>query len=356
VIHQRLKKTVASRQRDVEPVEPLRLVLAADEQFAMPLAVTLFTALRGLQHSDAVEVRVFDGGITDLAKRRVREVVKRARPNAHVDLDWVTPPGNALPSLDKYRFANTAITRATFYRFAVPDIFPSHAERAIFLDADVLVRANLRKFEELIPENAPLLAVRDYGMPTFKHRSFRKETCAGGVTADPELQYFNAGILGINLALWRKKRVSEKARDIVAEHPYGLRFNDQDALNLALGGAWQEAPLEWNLGAGGPDYIQRVGGDETEFLGEPYEQIRKRAKIIHFTGYKPWEQGFTNPDRPAFVRELKACGWFRPLEFRAWQAKWWANLVRRVYRKRYAGEVGRRVSCRIARVVSLGKG
>lgn len=71
-----------------------------------------------------------------------------------------------------------------------------------------------------------------------------------------------------------------------------------------------------------------------EFLGEPYEQIRQRAKIIHFTGNKPWEQGFTNPDRPAFVEALRESGWFNPAEFRRWQAGWWAKLAKREATKR----------------------
>lgn len=108
-----------------------------------------------------------------------------------------------------------------------------------------------------------------------------------------------------------------------------LRFNDQDALNIALADNWLEIDLGWNLQTGAPDRINRVGGNEIDYLGESYAAVRQRAKVIHFTGNKPWDQGFTNPDRPVFVEALRRSGWFGSVGFRQWQAGWWMRLLQR---------------------------
>lgn len=319
----------------VSRTQHFSLVLAADDGFAMPLAVALSSALRLLTDGPVVDIYILDGGIQPARRRRIEAVVRRADPARRTRLSWVTPPAESLPDLSGYRFAHSAINAATFLRFALPAVVPSDCERALFLDADVVVKADLRALANSIPANSPLAAVRDFGMPTFSARQMPADVAEFYDITNGGARYFNAGMLAVNVRLWREQSITENACRVVGRHAQHLRFNDQDALNLILHDRWVEMDLSWNVGTGGPDRIRRMGGCEQELLGEPYEQIRQRAKIIHFTGKKPWDQGFTNPDRPAFVEALRESGWFSPLEFRRWQAGWWGRLAKRQIQKRW---------------------
>jgi lipopolysaccharide biosynthesis glycosyltransferase len=312
---------------------PLQLVFAADERFAMPLAVAMTSALDGLADTSRVNVLVIDGGLSQAAQSKLSDLLERHRRRLELVFHCRSAPTAVLPQLASYEFANSAFNLNNYLRLAIPFMLPDDARHAIYLDCDVVVRADLGRLRDLIPQDKATLAVRDYGAATLESR-FEAERIPQVDLPTTGRHYFNSGVLAMNLERWRRDHVSENTKRLAETHPCLRRFADQDALNVALYDQWTEMDLAWNLQTGGPDRIRRVGASETEFLGEPYEQIRQRARIIHFTGNKPWDQGFTNPDRPAFVEALRRSGWFTPLEFRCWQVGWWAKLVKRQVGKR----------------------
>ena len=94
--------------------------------------------------------------------------------------------------------------------------------------------------------------------------------------------YFNAGVLLIDLDRWRKERISEKALEYLAQHlqsPYA----DQDALNFACDGLWKRLDPRWNFQ---PFYEKRKIADMDS---------KERPGIVHFvTQAKPWNARLPN--------------------------------------------------------------
>jgi lipopolysaccharide biosynthesis glycosyltransferase len=314
----------------------MTLALVADERFAMPLAVSLSACLERIRNVAALELYLFDGGMSKRSKKRVATVAHRRKPkDMTIDIKWIEIEKKWIPDLANYTFRNSDFNETVFYRLAIPEVVPDRCKRVVYLDSDVVVKENIRWFHDAIPPDGPLLAVRDYGHPRHDIRLTPSEYESLGI--GHACYYFNSGVLGINVEYWRQHGVRREACDVLESHPEICRWPDQDALNFALAGTWTEAELGWNVQTGGPDRIRRLGGSEIDFLGEPYEQVRRRAKIVHFTGIKPWKQGYTNPDRPAFVEALRRSGWFNPLAFRAWQVRWWISLMRRALSRKRGG-------------------
>ncbi len=321
-------------QAGMDKLDRLAVVLVSDERFAMPMAVTISSLLRRLVNRHEVDLYVLDGGVTSWSRRRVEKVVQISRsPETEVEMHWVTFRPEWLPGIENYEFRNSNFNQCNFFRYAIPQILPESIHHAVFIDSDVIVEANVAELTAPLTEDASVAAVRDYSIPTMGKR-FPKGP-PDWLSCRPDEKYFNSGVLGINVDYWRRHDVTERALSIVRADPQTCRWPGQDPMNFALRGTWREVDLGWNLQTGGPDRIARLGGSQTDFLGEPYEQIRQRAKIIHFTGNKPWEQGFTNPDRPAWVEALRESGWFSSVGFRRWQAGWWAKLIKRQAGKRW---------------------
>src|SRR4029077_19021036 len=113
---------------DPDPV----VVLAADDAFAMPLAVTVRSALENLSPARKLSVYVLDGGISDATKERV----ERSWPAGRFQITWVNVDPAALARVPISGHAN----HVNYYRILMPWLLPAEVKRVIYLDADLIVR------------------------------------------------------------------------------------------------------------------------------------------------------------------------------------------------------------------------
>jgi len=102
-------------------------------------------------------------------------------------------------------------------------------DRAVYLDADVLVRSSLRE----------LFAIDLAGKSTAAAADLPEHPTVGtlGVLPGrPERErfsshpYINSGVVVLDLRAWRADQVSRRAEEFVVRHPESIRYLDQDAL------------------------------------------------------------------------------------------------------------------------------
>ncbi len=316
------------------PSHPIHLVYAADGGFAMPLAVSLYSVLRRLTPARSAWVHIVDGGFSSRQKRRIGRVAERGAGDRGLQLDWVKPRpewwGGVKPD-----FSGKHLNETVLYRLGIPHFLPADADRAIYLDADVLAKTDIAALEVEIPADGGLAAVTDYGMPNWRTRFWGKTEPLGELQLDGDEPYFNAGILGINVTYWREHEVAARAARFLEVHTSRATFYDQDALNYVLRGCWKALHPGWNFPPTCRDKLSRRGRTVEQCTGLAFEELHRDAKMIHFTGAKPWDQGFTNPERPTFTQELRASGWFGPVRFAIWSANWYRRLLARLMRKQW---------------------
>src|SRR5262249_35007370 len=116
--------------------EPVTLVCAADDRYAMPLAAALRSAQDALAAGRALRAWVLDGGL----RERSRAPLRRSLDPGRVELRFVTPDARIF---ERARVMPGRITTATYFRLLVPLLLPVETRRAIYLDADLVVRADL---------------------------------------------------------------------------------------------------------------------------------------------------------------------------------------------------------------------
>jgi lipopolysaccharide biosynthesis glycosyltransferase len=258
----------------------IHVACAADDRFAMPLAVTLRSALDALSEPHRLEVHVLDGGI----RPSNRERLERTLDSPRVRLRFVTPPADALREIPR----SGRFTPAAFYRLLADRLLPASLPRALYLDADLVVVADLARLWDEPLRGLPLLAVRDAGAPTvsspwglLNHREL-------GLA--PDLAYFNSGVLSLDLARWRQEEIGEQLLRYLATHKNVIRWPDQDTMNAVLAGRWGELDPRWN---------QMPQARETR---DPW--------ILHFSTWsKPWHWDCAHPERARFFEVLDRTAW-----------------------------------------------
>lgn len=275
------------------------IVLACDEAYAMPLA----TALRSIVEANGASWPLDFFILAFAFPAATRERVAASLPSDSATIHWVTVDLTAFQDFSTPHH----ISKVTYARFLIPRVFPETVTTVLYLDADLIVLGDLRPLWETDLGGAVVGAVLD-GLDTQIKANEPISQRA------PRVQnYFNAGVLLIDLLKWREEKVSEAALDYLTLHP-DTPFSDQDALNVACDGKWKQLDGRWNF----VDYFERVEMSALDHNQLPW--------IVHFaTWEKPWNAkirhinaGFYDAfrSRTRFART--------PFERRrdAWRGKW----------------------------------
>ena len=144
----------------------------------------------------------------------------------------------AFPQVIKKRF-----TIATFYRLLIPSILPTEMEKAIYLDSDIIVNLDINELWKIEIDNK-VLATLPENMLGVNGQN-RLLCRAGYVKAE---DYFNAGVLFINLKLMREKeKTIIDGMKFLNEHPQYEEFLDQDVLNYCFSAECLNLPVKFNM-------------------------------------------------------------------------------------------------------------
>ena len=193
------------------------------------------------------------------------------------------------------------ISHVMWYRLLLPQLL-SAIERALYVDCDTLIVDDISPLWALDLQENPVAAVTNVFPRDLAHRP--REL---GLSED---QYFNSGVLLMDLDVWRRTRCSESIARVARDHPGRLVFPDQDALNLVL--ASRRLPLEprWNA----QNAIFYFPWATDTFGSGAVAQARRNPAVVHFEGpaqAKPWHLGSNHPYRRTYLEYRRQTPWPR---------------------------------------------
>ena len=291
------------------PLSPIALVLAANEAYAIPLAVTLYSCLANLHSDGSVYLYIIDDSISKQSKTRIQNICDTSP--VKVKLEWIESKSDSLLANMKTTdlFPFVTLQRLLIHRHVSLDF-----DRAIYIDSDVLVRANIRNLWEIDLNNYALLAVEE-----AKHRRKKNYAQFGISTEEP---YFNSGILVFNLKRWRQEPITEKIVEYGITNSEYIDFPDQDTMNATLKDDWKALDLRWNVTSSFLYHKDWADCPRNIALWNQRKILFKEAYIFHFAGgSKPWQIGCEHPAQIEWVSYLIRSGWFN-----SWEAFWWLSL------------------------------
>lgn len=249
--------------------EPVVLACAANPAYAIPLAVMLRSAADHLSPDRELVAWVVDDGLGDEARQRIVDSLP-----GRATVRWL--PTSRSRFLGLPLWGRMPLT--TYHKLTIAESLPPNLSKAIWLDCDMLVLADLAELWELPIGDSHALAVTDALVPTVSSRFGVSGYSELGL--EPSSPYFNAGMMVLNTVRWRTSKVGAAALSYLERFHKRVFFWDQEALNAVLAGRWTQVDPRWNWSA---------NLDRLSERRPAHDARNERPRIVHFSGnIKPW--------------------------------------------------------------------
>ncbi len=315
--------------------QPIIVVCAADNNYAMQVAVTLRSAVANLKGDRKMILFILDGGI----KKHNKQKILKSLNSEKCEVKFIAIPDSLLrdelEEINKNlgpdgKTISQYISISTFFRMFIPEILPSEINKAIYLDCDLVVRENLEELWQVDLGKNHILVAQDTWIRTVSNSNGLLNYRELGIPS--EAKYFNAGVLVINLKKWREDEICVKAMNYLRQNRKYVRWHDQDVLNPILVEKWGQLDPRWNFNATSfydytsKDYLPWNDGDNL-FSKKVYDDLVQNPYIVHFvSANKPWTSRHC-PRKEEFFKYVDLTEWS------GWRLTIWRRLWLRANRE-----------------------
>ena len=259
------------------------IIFACSEGFVPYLSVAIQSIIENASPERHYDFVVLTRDLSPASMITLRHQV--ARDNASIgflDVDAALG-GRKLPHYGHFK-------PETYFRLLAPSLLPS-VDKAIYLDSDLVALDDVAKLFDIDVSGHLLGATRDadtVGQACGYDEGVRRYLAQDLGMTDP-LDYFQAGVLLMNLDEFRKRTTPEQLLGIATLRTW--RWLDQDVLNRVVDGDYVRIDMRWNL-LFDWEGIRReriIGSAPIDFRKE-YEAARVDPGIVHFAGAdnRPW--------------------------------------------------------------------
>lgn len=256
-------------------VEPknIPVVFSCDENYNMPLCVSLLSLLKKAKKTTFYEVFVLlEKDFSEKSKEKILSL-RGKYPNCSITFCQ-------LGSDFDQAYVSVHITKAAYYRLKIASILPN-ISKCLYMDCDILVLNDLTELFDTDLENNVLAGVRPASVDQEAQisRGFKESSC-----------YINSGVMLLDLEKIRRENLEERFLTL-AKHKY--QFHDQDIINFACEGKIKRLDLKFNIPT---VYIMQKGEQvkhkaalEKNYTKEEIQYALKNKVVLHFLGtIKPW--------------------------------------------------------------------
>lgn len=194
-------------------------------------------------------------------------------------------------------------SKSTYLRLFLPELLPVEVTKVLYLDGDIVVNGAIKPLYDTDISNTYIAGVKD---PTI---IFGKEYYH--ILGIPlEAEYFNAGVVLMNIARMRKENIQPAFFEYLRAHIHLLRAGDQDVLNGTLYKAVTYIPPKYNYNY----WIEKDIALQLYSKEELHIAIHHPV-IVHYIGpVKPWHYKSIHPKKNLWWYYLKQTNYknYRP--------------------------------------------
>lgn len=191
------------------------IITGSDDNYVPGVMVLIASAAF---HNPQARFAVLDMGISDANRARIDALAERLQvPIRRVEV--------ARDAFDHIAVARAHLTRSTYLRLLIPDLFPDE-DRVIYMDCDMVVLDDLGTLAR-VELGRDVVAAVPCPSPDPVEVS-----ATGHVTGS----YVNAGLLVMNLPVWREEGIAARCLALLSDPDRPLLSEDQSAINIAAHG------------------------------------------------------------------------------------------------------------------------
>lgn len=241
--------------------EILPIFFAVDDGYIPFLAVTLKSLVDNSSDKYEYLIKILNTDVSEENQKRIKKFEKKNINIEFVDLNYY---------IDKIKdklYTRDYYSKNTYFRLFIPELYPQY-NKALYLDSDIIILEDIANLYNKDIGNSLVGAIPD---DVIQNGRVFQEYVEKVVGVSSYKNYFNAGILLMNLDELRKFKFQEKFLYLLGTIKFSVA-QDQDYLNRICKGRVTYIEDSWNVM---PVPRKRKEGEE--------------LKLIHFNlTYKPW--------------------------------------------------------------------
>lgn len=235
------------------------IFFAVDDNYVPQLAVALRSLITNINNKDSYEIYVL---IENLSNDNRKVILDMQEDRVHITFVDVA---EQLSSICSDLHVRDYYTNTTYYRFFIPELFPQYS-KGIYLDCDIVITTDIAEMYHKSLGNKLAGVITEEVISDIDVFAHYSEIVLGISRYD----YFNAGIMLMNLEKMRRERLREAFVELLGKKTYTVA-QDQDYLNVLCHGRVRHLSLMWNK------------------TPMPCSDVTKTPKIVHYKiNFKPW--------------------------------------------------------------------
>jgi lipopolysaccharide biosynthesis glycosyltransferase len=278
-----LEKQVGATNYDSKKYTEIPIIFSSND-FFVPYMSTMIQSI--LENSNPLRLYHIFILNKDISQENMDLLHAQIARCSHFSLDFINVSEH-IKGYDFYttnRDTITSITSEAYFRLLIPELFSSY-EKAIYLDGDMICRADIAELYDIdisryiLASSRDIGNIGDYHNPKSKNRRYYNNEVLKLSNAD---NYLISGMLVFNISAFRNQFTVKELLDFAASRKW--RSHDQDVLNVLCQDKTLLLPITWDY-MWDSESAQYLPDD----LKKEYEETKEAPKIIHFPGErKPW--------------------------------------------------------------------
>lgn len=244
--------------------QEIPIFFSSDDNYVPYLCVAVHSLIKNSDEDKNYRIIILNTGICEENKQKIMNMQTK---NVKFSFEDVSLKIGAIEEELKMRLRDY-YSLAIYYRLFIPTMFPEY-NKAIYLDADIVVLDDIAKIYEINMENNLLVAVQD---AVVNNNDVFKRYSTFALGLEPN-KYFNSGMLVMNLRKMREESFEDTFIDLLTKYNFDTVAPDQDYLNTLCKGRIIYLDENWNKM---PDF------------GKTYKV--EDLHLIHYNMFrKPWK-------------------------------------------------------------------
>lgn len=215
--------------------EAINLFFAVDDNYCPFLSVAIDSIIDNANKNYNYHIFVLTTYISEYNQNLIK-----SRVSGNFSIEFINIK-NKLASISEKLFTRDYYSKTTYYRLFIPNMFPN-LNKALYLDSDIIVCGDISKLYNTNLKNNLAGAVTDSAVSNNDIFIKYVEECVGVHFNN----YFNAGILLMNLEEMRKFDFENKFLDLLSKYQFTVA-QDQDYLNVILKNKITYIDSSWNV-------------------------------------------------------------------------------------------------------------
>ena len=200
----------------------INLFFAVDNNYSTFLSVTLNSIMDNANPNYTYDCYVLDNGVHQIHKDIIEYQLKE-----NFNIIWVDMQ-EKLKKFEEKLHTRDYYSKSTYFRLFIPNMFPN-LDKALYLDSDIVVLGDISELYNTELNSNLVGAVTDSAVQNNEiFKNYVKEV----VGVDDDKDYFNAGVLLMNLTEIRKRgNLFQLSMAYYSLHRHSMPYLDQDILN-----------------------------------------------------------------------------------------------------------------------------